>query len=649
MNEKGQNRMKYITINATPKSFESAIAKAKAIFSKKGSHEITLSLSGGAYNLTEPVDLDAAAYPGEARLRIIGGGRVKTTFSAVKFLPTEGFKPVAGKPYYVCQLEKEADGKYPNLRAVYVNGKIVDVSRTAEYRTVRPFLRGETEYRVRQGVWGSDYDHRIYVPLESVEEAGIENCRGAELHIRVEWEFKIYHIDYVDVEDTYTDENGDKYVALQLVKEECKDGNKALQVCNRVFFICNTTSVLTTPGQYAYERSVGKLYYYPEGRIEDCIFSLGTQTYLFSFKNFPSLTLRGITFTGLEDKILTKVGYYAANQAGSWGNVFPDLFPHAGAVKVDSCGEMDVDSCTFTDLPCDGISLVGLLNNVTIRNSRFTNIGATAIRVGRPVEYSETEQINNIQIVNNFLDNIGFVYESSCSILVTHVRGGRLNHNTVLRSSYSAFSLGWKWNCADWEYGEKVNLENVEVAYNYIKSFVMRMRDGGAIYTLGGNVNVGHASLINTVHDNYIIEDDLTCPENGFFSSLYHDGASSNWYTRDNVVIHNPARTGATTAAYSARIYLQTWGSPFTACTEGQSAWNILCENNYITGCKNFGEIYRSQAVDPEKASDMLDPSRRLRERDTHMLKSPKDLKKYPTAVRIMNNSGCDPKIGKKR
>ncbi len=639
--------MKCININVTPASFASAIEKAKAAFAKKGDHEITLSLAGGAYNLSEPVELDAASFPGEARLRMIGGGRIKPVFSATKALPTESFKPVAGKPYYVCQLAKEADGQYPNLRAVYVNGKIVDVSRTSEYRTVSPFKRGEEEYFVRQGTWGTDYNHRIYVPIESVEEAGIENCKGAELHIRVEWEFKIYHIDYIDTEDTYTDEEGNKFVAMQLIKEEGKTGNGSLSVCKRVFFICNTTSVLTTPGQYAYERAVGKLYYYPEGKIEDCIFNLGTQTYLFNFKNFASLTLRGITFTGLEDEILTKVGYYAAGQAGRWQEAFPEIFPHAGAVKVDSCGEMDVDACTFTDLPCDGISLIGLLNNVTIRNSRFTNIGATAIRVGRPVPYSETEQINDIEIVNNFLDNIGFTYENSCSILVTHVRGGKLNHNTVLRSSYSAFSLGWKWNVADWEYGAQVNLENVEVAYNYIKSFVMNMRDGGGIYTLGGNVNVGHASFINTLHDNYVIEDELTCPENGFFGSLYHDGASSNWHTHDNIVVHNPALTGST-SSYSARIYLQA-ARPFVGSTEGQAAWHILCENNYITGCKNFGEVYRSQAVDPEKASNMLDWSRDLREVNTHMLKSPKDLKKYPEAVRIMNFSGCDPKIGKKR
>ena len=570
--------MKCTSMNVTPASFAKAIDKTKALLAKKGDVEITLSLAGGAYNLDEAIVLDAAESVGEKRLRMIGGGRIKPVFSAMTAIPTENFKKVEGKPYYVCQLEKAADGQYPNIRAFYANGKIADVARTSEYRSCLPFERDGVQWMPRQQDWGTTYDHRLYVPVEAVEEAGIPNCAGAELHIRVEWEFKIFHIDYIDMEDTYVNADGKKFVAMQLVKNESKFGNGGLGVHSRVFFICNTTSVLTTPGQYAYERAEGKIYYYPVGDIKDCTFGIGKQTSLFSFKNFESVTLRGITFTGVEDEILTATGYYAAGQAGSWG-VFPEIFPHAGAVKVYNINEMDVDACNFTDLPCDGISMVGVLNNVTIHNSRFTNVGASAIRVGRPKDYSETDQINNIRIENNFLDNIGFTYENSCSIIVTKVRDGKLNHNTVLRSSYSAFSLGWKWNVGDWEYGEKVNLENVEVAYNYIKSFVMNMRDGGGIYTLGGNVKVDYAPVINTLHDNYVIEDEYTCPEDGFFGALYHDGASSNWHTYENIQILNPLRMAPLAPHYIQNI-------------EGQEAQNILVANNDIIGAYKDWETY---------------------------------------------------------
>lgn len=636
--------MKCTVIKVNPSSFDSAIKKVRTLLAEKGEKEITLSFASGNYSLREPVCLSEGTSP--AHLRLIAGGRQKTVFSSLKEIPAEHFSKVDGKPYFVCQLEKEPDGTYPNLRAFYANHEIVAVSRTKEYRSAPSCQRADgTWYWLSQENWNET--HRISLPVEAIEEAGIENCRGAELHIRVEWEFKIYHIDNVDMEDTFTDAAGQRYAAVQLCKDEFKNGNPPLRVMDRAFFICNTTSVLTTPGQYAYERGSGKLYYYPENALSDCTFAVGTATSLFSFENFTELTLRGMTFTGVEDTIMREIGFYAADQAGSWTRVFPEWFPQTGAVKIRSCGRADIDGCTFTDLPCDAVSMVGVLNHVTIEHCRFVNIGASAIRIGNP-GYNDNYRINDLTIADNFLDNIGFTYENSCSVFATYVRVGRIIHNTILRSSYTAVSLGWKWDKATWDYGEQVNLESVEVAYNYIKSFVMNMRDGGGIYTLGGNTEVlGHAAFMNTVHDNVVIEDKYTCPENGFFASLYHDGASSNWHTFNNIVVHNPALNGD-----SGRIYLQNcWepDKPFTACTNLQASWHILSENNYICGCKTFGEVYRSPYFDPEKASDMLDYTRDLHEKDTHLLKNMKELSKYPEAMRILSFSGCDKAIGSKR
>lgn len=641
--------MRCTTWNVTATNFNKTIEEVKAFLSGKGDREATLSFSGGLYNLTEPVLLDAAqlkaADPGKCRLRLLGGGRKKQIFSALTEIPGSLFTAVPEKPYYVYQFGKDAEGNYPNLRAVYANGQLCDVSRTSEYRSTEYFHTEAKTYDVKQSNWETEYGHRLYVPIESVLEAGIENCRGAELHIRVEWEYKIYHIDYVDTEDVYIDPNGNKHVAIQLRKDEKKDGNGVLSVCSRVFFICNTTSVLTTPGQYAYVRSDGKLYFYPEKEIGEYTFGIGRCTSLFTFRNFDALTIRGLQFTGIEDDILTNTGFYAAHQAGSWGGHFKNNFPHAGAVRVENANEMDLDECRFIDLPCDALAVYGALDNITVRNSRFEHIGGTAIRVGRPVPYSEENHIRNLVIENNYLDDIGFTYENCCSIQATYVRDGRLNHNTVLRSAYSAFSLGWKWDKAEWSYGEKVNLEHVEVAYNFIKSFVTKMRDGGGIYTLGGNVEVhGHWAFINSVHDNVVVEDEETCPENGFFASLYHDGASSNWHNYNNIVIHNPKRNGP-----SGRIYLQgAWAGAFIGSTELQASWHILSENNYLCCCDDFGVIYRSQDFDPVKASDMLDYTRDNREKDTHMLKNTNELEKYPEALRILHYSGCEAKIGEK-
>ena len=628
--------MRYVHLRLTPATLQAGLAKAHAQLAKSGDVEVSLSFGGGHYALTEMVSWDAAEWSGKKRLRLLGSGRVNPTLSALVDLPADRFLPVEGKPYYVCQMDKQADGSYPNLRTLYANGRIAEISRTAEHRTC-PAFEG---YSPIQYTWEREYHHRLYIPLAAVEEAGVENCRGAEFHIRVEWEFKIYHIDHIDLEDR-VEQDGRTYVAVQLRTDEEKGGNGCLHLAPRSFFIAGTTSVLTSPGHYAYERAKGLLYYYPETDISACRFGVGAQTGLFSLRNFDSVTLRGLTLTGVEDDVLTQTGYYAADQAGWWrdgAHMFPELFPHSGAVRVQNCGGFEIDGCTFTDLPCDGISMVGKLLNVTIHNSRFTRIGASAIRIGRPLgRYSDENTARNLCIENNFLEDIGFTYENSCSIIITKLQGARIQHNTILRSSYTAISVGWKWDVGTWEYGEQVNLENLDIGYNYIQSFLTNMRDGGGIYTLGGNVDVKFSAFLNVLHDNVVVEDELTCPENGFFGSLYHDGASSNWYTHDNVVIHNPART------HSCRIYLQN--APAPGSTEGQAAWHILCDNNYIVGCPHLGVVYA--AGDTEHALDRLDVLRDLHEKNTHLLRNLKELRRDPTAARILANAGCDKSIGK--
>jgi hypothetical protein len=622
--------MKQTLLRLTPSTLQAGLSKARAYLERRGDAEVTLALSGGHYSLPEMVAWDAAQWEGRKSLRILGGGRIKTVLSSLQEIPAQRFTPVEGKPYYVCRLDKQEDGTYPNLRALYANGRIADISRTAEHRTA-PSFEG---YAPAQWNFDTEYRRRLYIPLAAVEEAGVPNCRGAEFHIRVEWEFKIFHIDHVDLEDR-VEKNGQVYVAVQLRTDEINGGNGCLHLAPRAFFIANTTSVLTTPGQYAYERENGLLYYYPKGDISTYTFGMGMETGLFSLRNFHSVTLRGLTFTGTEDDVLTKTGHYAPDQAGWWRDgqkFFPELFPHSGALRVQNCGSFEIDDCIFTDLPCDAISMVGRLHNVTIRNSRFTHVGASAIRLGRPLgQYSDENTVRGLVIENNYLEDIGFTYENSCAILITKVQGARIQHNTLLRTSYTAISIGWKWDVGNWNYGEQVNLENVDISYNYIRSFMTNMRDGGAIYTLGGNVDVSFASYMNTLHDNVVIEDELTCPENGFFGSLYHDGASSNWYTHDNVVVHNPGRT------CSARIYIQN--GPFPGSTLDQAAWHILCENNYIVGCQHLGEVYA--AGDWENALDRLDALRDLHQKDTHLLRSVKELKKIPAAARILDNAGC--------
>ena len=631
--------MKSYVFKTNPRNFDANIAKAKALLSAKGDVEITLSLAGGEYHTDAPVVFDGQHLVGKKRLRFLGGGRVKTVFSSLISIPTARFLPVEGKPYYVCQMEKAEDGSYPLVRALYADGKVAPISRTAIYKTYRKPQNADGSWElIMQDEWTEKHGDRLYVPENAVLEAGVETCRGAEMHIRVEWEFKIYHIAYADLDDAFIGENGIKYVALQLDQSEKKYGNKILDVGDRSFFIAGTSSVLKTPGEYAYDRGAGALYYYPRKPIEKCRIALGGATHLFSFENMSGLTIDGITFTGVEDEIFSAHGYFSGGQAGNWDR-FPGKSPNAGVLKLRNVSDLTIEGCTFTDLPCDGISALGTLKNAKISGCRFTNIGASAIRIGHPIiEYAPERLASDVTIEDNYISNTGFTYQNACAVIITKLKGGRINHNTILKSSYTAISVGWKWDSAYWEFGTEVNLENVEIAHNYIKEFMTNMKDGGGIYTLGGNARVHDEMFLNVLHDNVIIEDETTCPEDGFFASLYHDGASSHWYDYNNIIVHHPPIDNL----YSARIYLQqlSLAKAFTASQDVQSVWNIFCENNFVTGCEHYGRVFSSYTFDPQHASNRLDYTRRVRERGTRLLPSPKDLEKDPVAAHILRTAG---------
>ena len=647
--------MKIHLIKASPSNFDKAVEKTKELFNKSGDKEVILSLSGGEYNLESSLSLNANDFSGKCALRVIGTSRIKPRFTSLRQIPSSEFVKVEGKPYYKFTFPKDNNDEYPQLRTLYVNGKIAKLSKSNRY-TTSDFFETKTKNYSRDDAKPPIFNvtHKLYVPINAIYEVGEDNCIGAEFHIRVEWEFKIFHIERIDVSDTYTNENGITYCALYVDENETDGGNPTLTRCNRTFTICNTVSSIKA-GEYSYDQKNGELFYYPKDDINKCKISIGSITNLFDITGFDGVHLENLVFTGIEDSMIIDTGYYAGGQAGYWTSKFEEHgIPQIGALKALNVSNFTIDNCTFENLPCDAISMVGNLNNVSIKNSRFVNIGSSAIKIGKTTDrggmpkhnaYSHNKDVlyvKDIFIENNYIDNTGFVYENACGIILTKADRARINHNTILNSSYTAISVGWKWNKAEWNYGESVNLDNVEIAYNKIKGYLLNMKDGGAIYTLGGNAEKSHTTFMNTVHDNYLIADENTSPENGLCPLIYHDGASSNWYTANNVVVRNPEKKRC-----RGVFFQRGWNKAFkfgVASTEEQATWNILCDNNYMCLFNNRDEAYQ----DPQAIYDFVDVTRNLFERNTHYVPTEKDLLKCNESSLIIKYSGCSENIIKK-
>ena len=97
-------------------------------------------------------------------------------------------------------------------------------------------------------------------------------------------------------------------------------------------------------------------------------------------------------------------------------------------------------------------------------------------------------------------------------------------------------SVGWGWEPVNYTKGESCNVRNAEIAYNYIHNYMDVLRDGGAIYVLGGNADPAiHTDRFNCMHDNYAC---LDVRRDGSKYGYYCDGATSNWEVRDSVIIN---------------------------------------------------------------------------------------------------------------
>ncbi len=638
--------MKSYIINAKPSNFEASIEKAKKYFSLKSGADVTISMAGGNYAISSPIQIDGTNYNKNSSLRIIPNSSKKTIFSSLINIDSSRFEKVIDKPYYVCELTKEELSKIKSKRTIYVNDRLGNMSSSKEYITPPPF----DGYTFEDGLTKEfNVHHKMYIPKECVDEVQAENFSGLEMRICLEWEYKIYHIKRVDLSDTHTNEKGEIFVAIYIKDEEIDSGNPNLITrCNRRFKISNSISTLKEE-EYVLDYNNSKLYFYPKKDISEYKISYPTCTNVMEIKNLNNIFIKGLTFTGLDDEILARFSYRAGGQAGRGVGGFDSC----GALCIDYTNNCTVDSCDFTELPYEGINMHGTLENVTIKNCKFTQIGGTAIRMGDSIgtvdnkPYGETPLVpRNVVVENNYVKDCGRNYYDCCAMFFTHGDNMKIVHNTIINCPYTGISVGWSHALVYEDYGKKVNNKNVEIAYNYINNFMTRLLDGGAIYVLGGNAPKDHVAYFNNMHDNYIVEGENTCPDDKFFSCLYHDDASTNWHTYNNVVYHNENLKGCSTRVYCQRDYSKDYEFG-KACYFGITAWNILINNNYFINCSSYEDVFCVQ--EPNKLHEYIDGSRNLRQTNSHYIKNKNQLNKYPEAKYIIKNSGCTKMVEKRK
>ena len=591
--------------------------------------DVTVNVAAGKYALEDKLELDGSEISLKyVRITIKGAEDDGTKITRNKEFAGK-FTKVDGTDYYVHQFEKDAENKYPSFRTFYVNGEVQKMatngfSRGYEARAAGGKLMdamgnyvtldpngggaGAPVYITTEGsdgVYGYDnmwiipwefdsIDNRtdnpgkkLYLHAEAFENTTDEDFATGdmELHVGMAWYQCVLHIDRVDRSDTKLGIDGKtQYVAVYFDAEEINKYSNSKHTFNGWYYwVENALSFVDEPGEYYYDEAEGKLYYYPAEDVdmETAEFEYPTGGHMLSFFNLSNLTLDSLVFYGNDNRQWEENSYLGAQASTSNGDYECANLTGLTVLWLDNTINTTVKNCLFTDIASSGVKFMGVTKNATIDSNRFFEVGSSAIEVGeRDGFWDEKKNANvNIVITNNFLNDIAWLTRGSVAIIVGVGKEVDISHNSVWNTSYSAISVGWRWDPADWDFGQEWHLYHVDIHHNYFRGVMYGLSDGG-VYTLGGNVKVEYHEYFNYMHHNFFYFGEASWNGNSetIIMPFYHDGGSSNWRTYENVQILNPYRS------VLAPHYVQN--------IQDQLVMNIMVEGNEIVGAFKSWSVY---------------------------------------------------------
>lgn len=515
-----------------------AAAKAAEAENKRMKYEVVLPL--GRHALTKTFRLSAKENPELNFLDLTIRAEDSGTAEVHSLVRLDGLKfaKAEKKSYLTYDFVKE-DGKIPLFRDLFLNFNHLQRSRSRVFYNLDPITEEE-----RRG----DYDREgFWIPMDIAKRMADAPLGTPEIMIYLEWDFAVFHIAGIDLEKT-REEKGEAYAFARLKAGEGSPSlrrlNTYIRIEGREMYIMNSPGLIEL-NTYAYDYEHGMLYLDPEKPeyIGYHAVEYPALDVLFELDGVSGVTLEGLTLYGTTTTYACENPYFSgqANTIPGYGGVRTGRLP-AAAVLARDVRNVTVSNCLFRDLGTNGVQVVDSSVGVTVKNSRFKNVAMCGVTLGNPTWEWENEKNRTFaaRVENCLFRHIAYEYPSAPCIYVAQVDGLKILHNTVEDCAYSAVSVGWTWSPATFELGERCNIRGAEIAYNRFDGFMQRLKDGGAIYVLGGNAN-RHTTKerFNCMHDNFAIAHGDRTQFTGKYG-YYCDGAASNWEVRDSVMFNVP-------------------------------------------------------------------------------------------------------------
>ncbi len=304
------------------------------------------------------------------------------------------------------------------------------------------------------------------------------------------------------------------------------------------WYLENAYELLDEPGEWYLDRSTDTFFYMPRSGedmstaqvvapvVEELVTVSGSSL---------DTPVDGIHFAGLTFSYTTWLRPSSdLGHADAQNNLLRygiDKLP-IGAVTVERANHIVFERNHFTKLGIMAIKMVGGVRNSLIRGNRFDDISGGAINVGDPTKsdpeiYSPSDPhrlLKNVDIVNNYIHDIGIDYRSSAAIGLGFVVDADISNNEIFNVPYDGITIGYGL-----AHVKTSALRNANIHANFIHDLLGdEIYDGGAIYTLGGTG--GTAGHKNVISENYLRN------QQNRYGVIYNDEGSTYWQSERNVI-----------------------------------------------------------------------------------------------------------------
>ena len=368
--------------------------------------------------------------------------------------------------------------------------------------------------------------------------------------------------------------------------------------------VYNVFEWLDEPGEFYFDKSEQRLYYYPESgedinTAEVVVPELETALDI-KGENIENraryLSFEGLTFAHTDWNLCQVDGSFgrATNQGACVLYNYDDVDWHSAiyraydlgpaAVQMSSASNISFCGNTVLNTGNEGVSLINDVSDVELSGNIIFDTGGSGLLVGHPQHmyigdknsgygrFSEKEKYSadteasckRLDINNNLIKSTSRLFWGDSGVMVFAAEEMNFTHNQVEDTTYSGLSLGWGWWNMNGSPDSAVpgvpteTTKNNSVTANRFINTITVLADAGAIYTLGDMPG----TVINSNYIRHIGTDGAKASYH--IRGIHIDEGTKHVYGEKNVIDIDPKYTA---------IDCGNWGN------KGSNEWR----DNYST------------------------------------------------------------------